>query len=94
MIIVSGFNVYPNEVEQVIGMLDGVREVGVIGVNAGDYGERIKACIVKSDPNLSAEQIIAHARAHLSAYKVPKIIEFYDELPKTNIGKILRRALR
>lgn len=94
MILVSGFNVYPNEVEQIISMMPGVLEVGVIGVNQGDMGERVKACIVKRDPLLSAEAVIAHTREHLTAYKVPKIIEFYDELPKTNVGKILKRALR
>lgn len=94
MILVSGFNVYPNEVEQVIGMIPGVLEVGVIGVDNGEAGEKVKACIVKSDQNLTAEQIIAHTRLHLTAYKVPKVIEFYDELPKSNVGKILRRALR
>lgn len=94
MIVVSGFNVYPNEVEQVIGMHPGVLEIGVVGVTDDDSGERVKACIVKRDPDLTAEQIIAHCREHLTAYKVPKIIEFYDELPKTNVGKILRRALK
>ncbi len=94
MIIVSGFNVYPNEVEQVISMLPGVLEVGVIGVDDDGAGERVKACIVKRDPSLSADEIIAHTREHLTAYKVPKFIEFYDELPKTNVGKILRRALK
>lgn len=95
MIIVSGFNVYPNEVEQVISQLPGVLEVGVVGV-IGKYetGEHVKACIVKRDPSLSSEAIIAHCREHLTAYKVPKIIEFYQELPKTNVGKILRRALK
>ena len=93
MIIVSGFNVYPNEVEQVISMLPGVLEVGVIGVKKEDAGERVKACIVKRDPLLTADQVISHCREHLTAYKIPKIIEFYDELPKTNVGKILRRAL-
>ena len=94
MILVSGFNVYPNEIEQVIGMLPGVLEVGVIGVSAGDTGEQIKACVVKREPLLTADQIIAHTREHLTAYKIPKIIEFYTELPKSNVGKILRRALR
>ena len=74
-------------------MIPGVVEVGVIGVSFEDSGERVKACVVKSDPSLTAEQIIAYTREHLTAYKVPKIIEFYDELPKTNVGKILRRAL-
>lgn len=94
MIVVSGFNVYPNEVEQVIGMHPGVVEVGVIGVEDQDSGERVKAFIVKRDPNLTPEQIIAFCREHLTAYKIPKIIEFADELPKTNVGKILRRALK
>lgn len=94
MILVSGFNVYPNEVEQVINMMPGVLDVGVIGVNDNDFGEKIKACVVKRDPSLTEEDIIAHARKHLTAYKIPKIIEFYDELPKSNIGKILRRALK
>ncbi|KTD35578.1 long chain fatty acid-CoA ligase [Legionella moravica] len=94
MIVVSGFNVYPNEVEQVIGMHPGVLEVGVVGVIDEESGERVKACIVKKDPNLTAEQIIAHCREHLTAYKVPKIVEFFNELPKTNVGKILRRSLK
>ena len=94
MILISGFNVYPNEVEQVISMLPGVLEVGVVGVNEGDSGEQVKACIVKRDPSLTSEQVIYHCREHLTAYKVPKIVQFYDELPKTNVGKILRRALK
>jgi long-chain acyl-CoA synthetase len=94
MIVVSGFNVYPNEVEQVIGMHPGVLEVGVVGVIDEESGERVKACIVKKDPNLTKEQIIAHCREHLTAYKVPKIVEFFDELPKTNVGKIMRRSLK
>lgn len=94
MILVSGFNVYPNEIEQVIGMMPGVLEVGVIGVHVSDSVEKIKACIVKRDPSLTTEQVIAHCREHLTAYKIPKIIEFYTELPKTNVGKVLRRALR
>lgn len=94
MIVVSGFNVYPNEVEQVIGLHPGVLEVGVVGVMDDESGERVKACIVKKDPALTTEQIIDHCREHLTAYKVPKIIEFFNELPKTNVGKILRRALK
>lgn len=94
MILVSGFNVYPNEIEQVIGQMSGVLEVGVIGVSEDNATEKVKACIVKRDPALTAEQVIAHARQHLTAYKVPKIVEFYTELPKTNVGKILRRALK
>ncbi|KTC90230.1 AMP-binding protein [Fluoribacter dumoffii] len=94
MLLVSGFNVYPNEVEQVISMHPGVLEVGVVGIVDKESGERVKACVVKKDPNLTAEQIIAYCREHLTAYKVPKVVEFYDELPKTNVGKILRRALK
>ena len=94
MILISGFNVYPNEVEQVIGHMPQVLEVGVIGVSDEGSIERVKACIVKKDPTLTAEQVIAYARKHLTAYKVPKIVEFYDELPKTNVGKILRRGLK
>lgn len=94
MILVSGFNVYPNEVEQVISMHPAVLEVGVIGVTDGNSGERVKACIVKREPHLTEDQIILHCREHLTAYKIPKIIEFYEELPKTNVGKILRRALK
>jgi long-chain acyl-CoA synthetase len=94
MIVVSGFNVYPNEVEQVIGLMPEVLEVGIIGVTNENSGEQVKACIVKRDEALTPEQIILHCREHLTAYKIPKIIEFYPELPKTNVGKILRRALR
>ena len=94
MILVSGFNVYPNDIEQVIGLMPGVLEVGVIGVRDALGGEKVKACIVKRDPNLTTDDVLAHARQHLTAYKVPKIIEFYTELPKTNVGKILRRALK
>ena len=94
LIVVSGFNVYPNEVEQVISMLPGVLEVGVVGVEDEDSGERVKACIVKRDPALTEVEVIAHCREHLTAYKIPKIVAFYQDLPKTNVGKILRRALK
>lgn len=94
MIDVSGFNVYPNEIEQVIAQHPGVFEVGVIGVTDKNGAERVKACIVKRDPMLTADSIIAYCKEHLTAYKVPKLIEFYKELPKTNVGKILRRALK
>jgi long-chain acyl-CoA synthetase len=93
MILVSGFNVYPNEVEQIIGMLPGVLEVGVIGVKVDAGSEKVKACIVKTDPQLSADDIRQHCKQYLTPYKVPKIIEFYDTLPKSNVGKILRRSL-
>ncbi|WP_419418693.1 AMP-binding protein [Legionella sp. D16C41] len=93
LIIVSGFNVYPNEVEQVISHHPGVLEVGVIGIKNDKVGERVKACVVKRDPKLTPEDIITYCREHLTSYKVPKEVEFYSELPKTNVGKILRRAL-
>ena len=94
MILVSGFNVYPNEIETVIAAHDGVLEVGVIGEPDSASGEVVKAVIVKKDPSLDADAVIAHCREHLTGYKVPKIVEFRDELPKTNVGKILRRELR
>lgn len=94
MILVSGFNVYPNEVEHVISTHPGVLEVGVVGENVEHSGERVVAYIVKKDPNLTKESVIAHCREHLTAYKVPKKINFRDELPKTNVGKILRRKLK
>ncbi len=94
MILVSGFNVYPNEVEEVIAGHDGVTEVGVVGVSADDSGEMVKAVVVKKDPGLTEDALRDYCRENLTAYKVPKIIEFRDELPKTNVGKILRRELR
>jgi long-chain acyl-CoA synthetase len=94
MILVSGFNVYPNEVETVIAGHEGVLEVGVIGEPDEASGEIVKAVIVKKDPSLDEAAIIAHCRELLTGYKVPRIVEFRDELPKTNVGKILRRELR
>ena len=94
LILVSGFNVYPNEIETVIAAHEGVLEVGVIGVPDPERGEIVKAVIVKKDPTLDEAAIKEHCRVSLTAYKVPKIIEFRDELPKTNVGKILRRELR
>lgn len=94
MILVSGFNVYPNEVEDVLAHIPGVREVAVIGVADEHSGEVVKAFIVRDDQNLTETKIIKFAHEHLTPYKVPKYIEFRQELPKTNVGKILRRALR
>jgi long-chain acyl-CoA synthetase len=94
MILVSGFNVYPNEIESVIASHEGVLEVGVIGEPNDESGEVVKAVIVKKDPALDAAAVIAHCRERLTGYKVPRIVEFRDELPKTNVGKILRRELR
>ena len=94
MILVSGFNVYPNEIEEVIASHPGVLECAVIGVADDKSGEAVKAFIVKKDPNLTAEDVIRFCRERLTAYKVPRHIEFRTELPKTNVGKILRRQLR
>jgi long-chain acyl-CoA synthetase len=94
MILVSGFNVYPNEVEEVVAAHAGVAEVGAIGVPDEKSGEAVKVVVVKKNPDVTAEEIIAHCRTKLAGYKVPKQVEFRTELPKTNVGKILRRALR
>jgi len=94
MINVSGFNVYPNEVEAEIAHHPGVLEVAAIGVPDEKSGEVVKVFVVKKDPNLTAEAIIAHCKENLTGYKIPKLVEFRTELPKTNVGKILRRALR
>jgi long-chain acyl-CoA synthetase len=94
MILVSGFNVYPNEIEAIIMGHKGVLEVGVVGEPNPKSGEIIKAVIVKKDQSLTEESVIAHCRENLTRYKVPKIIEFRTELPKTNVGKILRRELK
>jgi long-chain acyl-CoA synthetase len=94
MILVSGFNVYPNEVEEVISSHPGVLESAVIGVQDAKSGEAVKAFIVRKDPNLTAEDVIKFCATQLTAYKVPKQIEFRTDLPKTNVGKILRRELR
>jgi len=94
MILVSGFNVYPNEVEDVIATHPKVMEVAVIGVPDEKSGEVVKAFIVKKDQSLTAEEITTFCRAEMTGYKVPKHVEFRKELPKTNVGKILRRALR
>ena len=94
MILVSGFNVYPNEVEDVIAMMPGVLEVAAVGVADDKSGEAVKVVIVKKDPSLTEEQVKTHARANLTGYKQPRVVEFRKELPKTNVGKILRRELR
>ena len=94
MILVSGFNVYPNEVEDVVALHAGVLEVAAVGVPNEKSGEAVKIFVVKKDPALSAEILIAHCREHLTGYKVPSQVEFRTDLPKTNVGKILRRELR
>lgn len=94
MILISGFNVYPNEVEDVIAMHPGVMESAVIGVPDGEGGELVAAYVVRKDPALTVDALRQFCRDNLTAYKVPKRIEFRDTLPKTNVGKVLRRALK
>lgn len=94
MILVSGFNVFPNEVEDVVASHPGVLEVAAVGVHDERSGEAVKVFVVRKDLSLTKDEIVAHCRKSLTSYKVPHFIEFRDELPKTNVGKILRRALR
>ena len=94
LIVVSGFNVYPNEIEEVVSHNDKVMEVACVGVPNEKTGEALKVFVVKKDPSLTKEELIEFCRTELTAYKVPKDIEFRDELPKSNVGKILRRELR
>jgi long-chain acyl-CoA synthetase len=94
MILVSGFNVYPNELEGVIASHPGVLECACIGVPDEHSGEAVKVFVVRKDPNLTAEQLMAYCKEQFTGYKKPKYIEFREELPKTNVGKILRRVLR
>ncbi len=94
MILVSGFNVYPNEIEDVIATHPGVLEVAAVGVPDEKAGEAVKVVIVKKDPNLTADDVKALCKKELTGYKQPKYVEFRDELPKSNVGKILRRELR
>ena len=94
MIIVSGFNVFPNEIEEVVMMHSGVLEVAAIGIPHEVYGEMVKIFVVAKQDDLDEESLINHCRENLTSYKVPKLVEFREELPKTNVGKILRRELR
>jgi long-chain acyl-CoA synthetase len=94
MILVSGFNVYPNEIESVVAMHPGVLECGAVGVPDTNMGEAVKVVIVRKDPNLTKEAVIEHCRTLLTGYKRPRHVEFRDALPKTTIGKVLRRELR
>jgi long-chain acyl-CoA synthetase len=94
MILVSGFNVYPNEIEGVLAMHPGVLECAAIGVPDKKSGEAVKLYVVKKDPALTADTVLQHCREHLTAYKCPREVEFRSELPKSNVGKILRRELR
>jgi long-chain acyl-CoA synthetase len=94
MILVSGFNVYPNEIEGVAAMHPGVLECAAVGVPDKKSGEAVRLYVVKKDERLTAEELLAHCREHLTGYKIPREVEFRTELPKTNVGKILRRELR
>jgi long-chain acyl-CoA synthetase len=94
MILVSGFNVYPNEIEEVVAMNDKVLEVAAIGVPNEATGEAVKIFVVKKDQSLTDIELIQHCKERLTGYKVPKLVEFRSELPKTNVGKILRRELK
>ena len=94
MILVSGFNVFPNEIEDIMAEHEKILEVAAVGIPNEKSGEVVKLFVVKKDKSLTENEIITYAKAHLTGYKVPKVIEFKDELPKTNVGKILRRALR
>jgi long-chain acyl-CoA synthetase len=94
MILVSGFNVYPNEVEEAIAMMPGILDVAAIGVQDEHSGEAVKVFIVRKDPAINERMVIEHCRTQLTGYKIPKHVEFRDDLPRTNVGKILRRALK
>jgi long-chain acyl-CoA synthetase len=94
MILVSGFNVYPNEIEDIVALHPGVLEVAAIGEPDDVKGEVVKIVVVKKDPSIDEETLIKHCREHLTGYKIPKVVEFREELPKSNVGKILRKELR
>ena len=94
MILVSGFNVYPNEIEDVVSLHPDIIEAACIGIDDKKTGEAVKLFVVKSNASLSEKEIIAYCKENLTGYKIPKQIEFIDELPKTNVGKVLRRELR
>ncbi|WP_435302490.1 AMP-binding enzyme, partial [Escherichia coli] len=93
-VLVSGFNVYPNEVEDVVAALPGVMECAVVGVPDEKTGEAVKLVIVKKDPELTEAQVREFCKSNLTGYKQPRLIEFRESLPKTPVGKILRRELR
>jgi long-chain acyl-CoA synthetase len=94
MIIVSGFNVYPNEIEEVVMGHRGVKEVGAVGMPDLKSGEVVKIVVVRNDETLTEDELIAHCRQYLTGYKTPRRVEFRDTLPRTSIGEILRRELR
>ena len=94
MILVSGFNVYPNEIENIVVEMDGILEAAAIGVPDERSGEAVKIFAVRKDESVSEADVLAYCKENLTGYKRPRLVEFRDELPKTNVGKILRRALR
>ena len=94
MILVSGFNVYPNEIEGVVASCPGVLECAAVGVPDPKSGEAVKLFVVKKDDALTADAVLKHCRSQLTGYKMPREVEFRKELPKSNVGKILRRELR
>ena len=94
MIIVSGFKVFPNEVEDAVALHPGVMEAAVVGVPDERTGQAVKLFVVRRDPHLSESDIRIHCRANLTGYKVPRLIEFREDLPKTPVGKVLRKDLR
>jgi long-chain acyl-CoA synthetase len=94
MILVSGFNVYPNEVEDVVAMMPGVLEVCAVASADERSGEVVRLVIVRKDPALTREEVMEHCRKNLTGYKLPKIVEFWKDLPKTNVGKVLRREVK
>ncbi|MEM8753621.1 MAG: long-chain fatty acid--CoA ligase, partial [Pseudomonadota bacterium] len=94
MVVVSGFNVYPNEVEDVLTTHPSIKEAAVIGVPDEAAGEAVKAFVVSADPGLDAAAVRAYCKERLTGYKAPKLVEFRDDLPKSNVGKILRKDLR
>jgi len=94
MINVSGFNVFPNEIEEVLVMHEGILEAAAVGTSCDITGERVKVYIVRKDPNLTEQDVFDHCNKMLTNYKRPKVIEFMNELPKSNVGKVLRKDLR
>ena len=94
MIVASGFKIWPSEIEDVVAMHPGVLEVGAVGVPDPRSGEAVKIVVVRKDPELAGEALIAHCRKYLTGYKVPRHVEFRTKLPRSDIGRVLRRALR
>jgi long-chain acyl-CoA synthetase len=94
MILVSGFNVFPTELEDVVGQMPGVMECACVGVSDAKSGEAVKVVVVRKDPALTEADVRAYCKENLTGYKQPKVVEFRDELPKSPVGKVLRRELR